>query len=282
MNTVPTNTPRRREATVGDILGAAEARGIAPSDLLSQLPGVRPIAASGVIIRPATDGEVPVIDVQTPTPTELDWAEGNLEGLKTIVQATRVDGPRGQVRIEQSSDGAWWRYGGNVDLRLVDGTYRFKISLYRGANWDDYEWLQIIIDKAKRGAFLTAGWQAYTDRNGNEAYAFRCGRRYVDAGEADLFDSATDWSPQVIVCDDDRCRMLVHEAAGATHMADNIVTDRWQLSVDRYVDAEQEDRLYAVSVHITDSLTDPEVAAFANDLAWIWGSCRRANEKAAA
>lgn len=257
----------QREVTAGKLLRIAEAR---------------TVASSGAIITPMTECNVAKITFTTPTPTEIDWAEGNLGDLKTIVQQTRVEGPRGQVRIQQDSNGHWWRFGGNVDLRIVGGTYRFQISLYRGANRDDFEHLLRSVDQAKSGAFLNSGWEPYTDRNENTAYAFRCGRHYATSGEASIFDTAVDNSPQIVVCTDDRCTLTVHEAFGSTHVADSIDGARWHLSVDRYVDGEHEDERYEVSVHVTDALTDAEVVAFTNDLAWIQESCRRANAKAAA
>lgn len=273
--------PVERQTTFGDILRAAEAQGVKPSTLLDKVPAARSITASGVAIKPMSVSDITLIAIEKPTPTEMDWAEGNLEGLKTIVQPTRHQGPAGEVSIEQSSDGLWWRFGGNIELRIHGGEYRFQISLYRGANWDDYEHLQLAVDKAKRGNFLNAGWWKYTDRNGNEAFSWHCGRAYAKAGEATMFDAVVDDSPEILVCTDDRCIIPVHQAFGSTHVADSAKSNKWMLSVDRYVDQDHEDDEYAVSIHASEAFSEAELVDFVSDLKWMQESCRRANAKSA-
>lgn len=280
--TILATDPVERETTFNDILRAAEAQGVKPSTLLDKAPAARSIAASGVAIKPMSVSDITLIAIEKPTPTEMDWAEGNLEGLRTIVRATRHEGPAGEVSIEQSSDGLWWRFGGSIELRSHGGEYRFRISLYRGANWDDYEHLQLAIDKAKRGNFLNAGWRKFTDPNGNEAFSWQCGRSYAQAGEATIFDTAVDDSPKVLVCTDDRCIIPVHQAFGSTHVADSTDSKKWMLSVERYVDQDHEDDEYAVSIHASDAFSASELVDFINDLTWMQESCRRANAKAAA
>lgn len=266
------------DLTADELLHLAEARGVAPSTVLEGTP----IARGNALIQPASECDLHQISVLDPTPTESDWAEGNLEGLKTLVQNTRVTGDAGKVRISQDATGRWWRFGGNIDLRQVDGVYRFMISLYRGANWDDYEWLQRVIDRAKSGAFLNAGWEKYTDRHGNDAYAWRCGRSYARAGEASTFDTLADLSPEVMACTDPRCLRLIHETLSSTHVAEETSDGPWMLSVLRYVGRDGEDEEYMVNVHVSDSLDAEDLSSFMNHLALMQESCRRANAKAAA
>ncbi|MEW1706963.1 hypothetical protein AB0230_06950 [Microbacterium sp. NPDC089190] len=78
-------------------------------------------------------------------------------------------------------------------------------------------------------------------------------------------------------CTDSRCRETVHTGTEFEHIAGEVKTERWEISVFRFVDPEVMDQEFALWVKIEDALMGDEVAEFVNDLSRLAEVCRLAN-----
>lgn len=213
---------------------------------------------------------------------EVDWANEHLASAPVIVSTLAS---QSRTQIWQAANLNWYRRAGQIHVRNRDGAYRFEVLLAPGANRDDYNFLRLTIEDARSGRFERHGWQPYLDDAGERAWRFKYSRHYLDVDETHFLYEARDDSPKVIPCDDDRCRELVHDAAGDTHVADDTETDDYEISVERLVGGEGEVPDYRVCLVLKRSDVDMPAAAaasLANDLQWMSESCRRVNLQHAA
>lgn len=209
-------------------------------------------------------------------PAEADWAESRLAHAEVLVR--QCDDRT--ARVWQAPDGEWFRTGGYVNFRRQrDGIYRFVIHLYAGANANDYLFLRRVVEAAKEGRFERFGWQRVEPENNDVRWWYDFSRSYAPS-DADLRECA-DRSSLVTACTDSRCRDAVHTDAGhgATHTVDEIDTDHYAISIERYFDRDGETERFSVVVNTTgEEMTHEQVASFVSDLQWMAETCRRANE----
>lgn len=208
-----------------------------------------------------------------PAPGMRRTVEDEVAHLQLFVRkTTRGD----RVRIWRSSDGLWWRIPGAVRIQrwpTPDGERAFVLTLYKGANADDIEFLLRAVADARTGKGFETLWRPLVAPWADDlTFLFKWARRYNDPF------THSDTSPRVSPCTDAKCVDVWHDDFGMHHL-DGVSRrlperrGKYEIRVVRH-----EGEPWNVDVFTDEFYGTPEdVTAFVNDLTWMQEECRRAN-----
>ena len=214
-------------------------------------------------------------------PRDLRALGEELQSIPVVVRRTSV-GRR--ARVWRTANGEPWRQGGIVQLRKwapAGGERRFVVTLFKGANVDDVEFLMWMVAVARRGEGFGQIWER-VEADWADELTFSTGtasRPYEDPY------TMIDRSPGAVPCDEPLCSAKWHPDY-EDHVLDEASHHEagrsWEIEVYRPLGVSEP---WKMSVHVDDFYGDPaDVAAFVQDLQWMRAECERANNarKAAA
>ncbi|MGB3733155.1 hypothetical protein [Microbacterium sp.] len=194
-------------------------------------------------------------------------------GLPLIVRKTS----RGQrVRIWRTPDGKWWREAGAIQVRKWDGEGKstaggeraFVLTLFKGANVADLEYLREYVDRARADRLVRPLWQrVHADWADRQTFHLGVSRPYSDPYVH------SDKSPLIWFCDDIQCSAAWHEE-GADHEHDEITNDDYTLTIWRG----RHKKKWLLSVTVDScGLNSRQAASLANDIQWMQQTCDKLN-----
>lgn len=208
------------------------------------------------------------------TPRGLRALGEELQGIPVVVRRTSV-GRR--VRVWRTANGEPWRQGGIVQLRKwapAGGDRRFVVTLFKGANVDDVEFLMWMVKVARRGEGFGQIW-GRVEADWADELTFSTGTASRPYGDP---YSMIDSSPDAVVCDEPLCSATWH-ADWQEHVVDQAshheAGKSWDVRVRRPVDGSEP---WSVDVVVDDFFGSPaDVAELVNELSWMRAECERAN-----
>lgn len=203
------------------------------------------------------------------------------EELATMPLLIRKGHAGCRTKIRRSADGTWWRRGGDLYIREIEGRRCFVIYLWKGATKRDLDSLRAEVDRTRVQG--RSSWVRSTTTRADEKtlwfrfaeYACKDPFTHVAYGDRD--------DERVFICTDSLCTEKTHYGKEGRHVLDAIYKTiregvTYEISVVKDV-TDSDDRGWYIDL-CTDEFygTPNDVSTFVNDLQWMREECRRANE----
>lgn len=199
------------------------------------------------------------------------------EDLQSIPVVVRRTSQGRRARVWRSANGEYWRQGGIVHLRKwapAGGERRFVVTLYKGANVDDVEFLLWMVEVARRSEGFGTLWE-HIEAEWADELTFSTGSSSRPYGDP---YSMIDRSPDAVVCDEPLCSATWHPD-WQNHVVDHVrhreAGKSWEIEVRRPVEGRDP---WTVDIVVDDFFGTPaDVAELVNELNWMRAECERAN-----
>ncbi|MBT2483366.1 MULTISPECIES: hypothetical protein [unclassified Microbacterium] len=187
-------------------------------------------------------------------------------GLPMIVRRTTV-GRR--ALVWRTADGKWWRKGGVVQIRQQSsGERAFVLTLFKGANAQDAQFLTDIVRDARNGIALELWSRTEAEWADEMTFLFDSSRPYCDPY------TSHDYSAPAEVCAEPLCRHPWHGEAEIVHELDSVGGEAYSITICRL---DYEEEWYVdVDVHQSD-FSPSQLLGFVNDLQWMRAECEKTN-----